>query len=57
MTDRQASLRREAWSGNQQALAEVYAQTARVHGVLGQSQGRARLAHFLSRSVESENGR
>jgi hypothetical protein len=41
------SLLSEAWGGDQQALAEVYAESVLVCGILGQVQGRAHLAQFL----------
>ena len=53
MTDRLLSLLREAWEGDQQAIASVYAESVRVHGILGQLQGRAHLAQFLQRCLEA----
>jgi predicted ester cyclase len=53
MTDRLLSLLREAWSGNQQALHEVYAESVQVYGILGQVQGRADLAHFLQACLQA----
>jgi predicted ester cyclase len=52
MPDQLLSLLREAWQGDQQALTEVYDESVRVHGILGQVQGRDRLAHFLQECLK-----
>jgi predicted ester cyclase len=53
MTDRQLSLLRDAWSGDQQALASVYDEAVRVCGILGQVQGRAHLTHLLQTVLQA----
>jgi hypothetical protein len=53
MTDRLLPLFREAWDGDQQALAEVYAESIQVCGILGQVQGRAHLAQFLQSCLKA----
>lgn len=53
MLDRLLSLLRDAWRGDQQALAEVYAESVQVCGILGQIQGRAHLAQFLQESLKA----
>jgi predicted ester cyclase len=53
MTARLLSLLREAWGGDQQALASVYAESVQVCGILGQVQGRAHLAQFLQVCLEA----
>lgn len=56
MTDRLLSLLREAWSGDQQALAKSYSESVQVYGILGQIQGRAHLAQFLQTCLEAFPG-
>lgn len=53
MIDRLLSLLRDAWKGDQQAIASVYADSVQVHGILGQIQGRDHLASFLQECLRA----
>lgn len=53
MTDQLPSLLRDAWSGDQQALASVYDEAVQVHGILGHMQGRDHLAQFLQECLRT----